>query len=261
MRRWDDLDAELDLWAKEEMVATFWWRDDDAIADSDDLRQLLALSLSRDVPLGLAVVPFGATESLVAAVHSLKTVRVLQHGYAHRNFAPPDAKKIELGPERPTDIVIGELATGLDQLSSMFGDQALPVLVPPWNRIATHLVPMLPEMGYTALSAYGPRERARPVAGLSQINTHVDVIDWKGGRGFVGEDIALSLIVDHLSDRRTGRADPNEPTGILSHHQVHDQPTWQFLDALFDKLRTQSSTEILAADELTSLPSNPAAGS
>ena len=53
------------------------------------------------------------------------------------------------------------------------------------------------------------RRRAQPVSGLLQVNTHVDLIDWKGGRGFVGEDAALAALVQALvraAHARHGRA-------------------------------------------------------
>lgn len=246
MPTWDDLDAELARWTDEGRSATFWWRDDDAVAPSSKLDRLLDLSRSHACPVGLAVIPSKAETSLADTVGSLKLVSILQHGYAHANYAPANQKKIELGRERPAEIVIGELATGWDRLNTMFGAQALAVLVPPWNRIAPHLVPMLPELGYRVLSQYGPRSRAAPVARLTQINTHVDVIDWKGSRGFVGEGVALSSLVDHLANRRTGSNDGDEPTGILTHHEVHDADTWRFLDRLFERLRAHISVEAMS---------------
>ena len=51
-----------------------------------------------------------------------------------------------------------------------------------------------------------PRRRTHPVRGLLQVNTHVDLIDWKGGRGFVGEAAALAALGAALWPRaRTGR--------------------------------------------------------
>jgi hypothetical protein len=72
---------------------------------------------------------------------------------------------------------------------------------------------------------------------LNIVNTHVDVIDWHGGRGFLGEAAALDLLIGHLSARRQGRADPDEPTGLLTHHLVHDADTWRFLENLQDFIR------------------------
>ena len=59
-----------------------------------------------------------------------------------------DDKKIELGTERPAMLVLGELGTGRMALERLFGARPLPVLVPPWNRIAPALVPTLPEIGF-----------------------------------------------------------------------------------------------------------------
>ena len=66
----------------------------------------------------------------------------------------------------------------------VFGQAASPVFVPPWNRIAPALLPRLRALGFRGLSTFrrSPR-RAQPAPGLAQINTHLDPIDWRGGRG------------------------------------------------------------------------------
>jgi hypothetical protein len=62
-------------------------------------------------------------------------------------------------------IVLGELGTGWMALERLFGSRVLPVLVPPWNRIAPGLVPALPEIGYRGLSTFGIRGGFRPYPG------------------------------------------------------------------------------------------------
>ena len=79
-------------------------------------------------------------------------------------------------------LVLGELGTGRMALERLFATRALPVLVPPWNRIAPELVPTLPEIGFAGLSTFAARRRDQPVSGLRQVNTHVDLIDWKDRR-------------------------------------------------------------------------------
>jgi hypothetical protein len=40
----------------------------------------------------------------------------------------------------------------------------------------------------------------------------------------------------HLAARRTGVADPGEPTGLLTHHRDMDEPLWEFLAELLPRL-------------------------
>ncbi len=136
-------------------------------------------------PLALAVVPAQATAALAARLVVLPTSRASTCCSMAMPtpimWLPPD-KKIEVGVQRPAMLTLGELATGWMALERLFGPRALPVMVPPWNRIAPVLVPTLPEIGYRGPSTFGPRLRVHPVRGLLQVNTHVDLIDWKGGR-------------------------------------------------------------------------------
>ncbi len=233
---WAALAVELNAWAAKGLQATLWWRDDDATRPGPLLDRLLALA--RDVPLNLAVIPAEAQPSLARRLREhLReggAVSVLQHGYAHANHAPAPEKKAEYGPHRPVKEMIAELTTGRERMETLFGALFAPVLTPPWNRIAEELVPLLPEAGLYGLSCYGVRG---PSEASRVVNTYVDIIDWRGARGFTGEAAALALLTGHLAARRTGAAEFDEPTGILTHHRDHDAGCWDFLARLIAAVR------------------------
>ena len=233
---WAALAAELNAWAAESLQATLWWRDDDATRPGPLLDRLLALA--RDVPLNLAVIPAKARDSLARLLQEHRreggAVAALQHGYAHANHEPASAKKAEYGPHRPIAEMIAELSAGRERMEALFGPLFTPVLTPPWNRIAEELTPLLPTAGLHGLSGYGAR---KPGEAPHVVNAHVDIVDWRGTRGFVGEEAALALLTGHLTARRTGAADIAEPTGILTHHRDHDVGCWDFLARLIAALR------------------------
>jgi hypothetical protein len=193
------------------------------------------------------VVPARATTALADRLSGETEVDVLQHGYAHSNHATPPEKKIEIGLQRPAMVTLGELGTGWMALERLFGSRALAVMVPPWNRIAPVLVPTLPEIGYRGLSTFGPRPRVHPVRGLLQVNTHVDLIDWKGGRTFAGEEKVLAGLVTALARARDGGG---EPVGILSHHLAMDAGAWDFLRSLWGRMTKLESLRVRSAREL-----------
>ncbi len=224
---WEDLGRELDAWGEAARLATLWWRDDDAVAPTAALARLHDLTSAHGVVPALAVVPRDAAPSLPGEA-------LLQHGYAHTNHGLK--KKAELGPERPAAGVAGELATGRRRLLDLFAGRVLPVLAPPWNRIAPEVVALLPGLGFRGLSTFRPRPAAEAAPGLAQVNTHVDLIDWRERR-FAGDEPALGALIGHLADRRLGRADAGEPTGLLTHHLVHDAPAWGFLGRLLQVTR------------------------
>jgi hypothetical protein len=226
---WVDLERELDAWGRAGQSATFWWRDDDAVASTPALHRLLDATAARQpLPLALAVIPARADSTLSQVLSSASHVVALQHGYAHANRAAA-AKKAEFGAGRDPSAALGELREGCRRMRELFGDRALPVLVPPWNRIDPMLTGRLGELGIRGLSTYGPRAAAPMKDGLIVVNTHVDIIDWHGGRRFLGLERCLQLAISHLAARREGRVDPSEPTGLLTHHLVHDADTWSFL--------------------------------
>lgn len=226
------LDAELRAWWDARgCQLDVWWRDDDAVAATPAFWRLRELSAQTESPAAIAVVPAAVESNLEEGLGDWEGTRVWQHGFAHRNHAPPGLKKTELGETRSLGERLAELSEGRAVLASLFGRRFQPVLVPPWNRIGADLPARLPDIGLFGLSVFKPRPQpAEP--GPRLVNTHVDVIAWRNGGGFVGEDDAVSQLLSHWRARREGHVDANEPTGILTHHLVHDEATWQFLAAL-----------------------------
>jgi len=233
---WSPLDRELALWADAGLVLPFWWRDDDAVAPGPALARLADLGHRLGVNLHLAVIPAGATSALAELVAADPRLIALVHGWAHTNHAPPDAKKAELGADRASSTVIAEVRSGLLHIRALFGPRSLPVLVPPWNRIAPEVAARLAAQGFAGLSAFGPRKAARPYPGLVQVNTHCDPIDWHGSRSLVPPEVLVPQIAATLADRRLGATDRDEPFGLLTHHLVHDDLIWRFCEDLVSRL-------------------------
>ena len=211
--------------------ATFWWRDDDATQFTPALERLLSLG----VPLALAVIPEKAEERLCEGLPP--HVAVLQHGTDHVNRAGAGEKKSEFPATEPDERALERLAAAASRLKAMAGARALPVLVPPWNRIRPELAQKLPSLGITGLS----RDlKAKPVAGLRQVDTHIDIVAWREGRRFIGEEQALAAALELM--------EMTSPLGWLTHHAVHDEAAWRFLERLarVEGVRWASAAELFS---------------
>jgi len=219
---WDEFQDELARRRAAGRPVRFWWRDDDAGAVCPELKRLLLLSQETNTPLALAAVPEAAQSELFDLLH--EGVTVLQHGTDHRNRAGAGEKKTEYPASEPIESALARIVDGLGRLRTFAGGKLLPVLAPPWNRLRAELLKKLPAIGIVGVSGYGARPSAEPAPGLRQVNTHVDLVAWRAGRGFVGEAEALSLAMKHLAGE--------EPIGWLTHHAVHDEAAWKFLERL-----------------------------
>ena len=245
---WSAVTDELARWADEGRVARFWLRDDDAIEPTTRLDQFLDITGKYNIPVMLAVIPEHTKASLAERLLQSPHAAPVVHGWGHTNHAPKGEKSQELGGHRPHQIVINELAKGMEKLTNLFGPSLLPVLVPPWNRIDPNLLPMLPDIGFRAISAFGRKPMSKAVDMLSVINTNVDLIDWKGTRGCRNHDDLIVEIANELAESRAG---DDRPIGLLTHHLVHDLAVTEFLDAFFQLVdRQQSATWVKAADLL-----------
>lgn len=204
-------------------VVQFWLRDDDAVVPTDALGRFITLTRDFRVPACLAVIPANTGKELSTYLNNDSHTSIAVHGWAHENHAPDNEKKQELGAHRRLPDIIAELSDGFDQLIKRYPDTFTPLLVPPWNRIADSVVNELPKIGFEALSTFGVEK----LAPLRMLNTHVDLIDWKGTRGGRPTPVLVADLVKAIKETST-------PIGFLTHHLVHDEAAWQFMQRLFE---------------------------
>lgn len=237
--------ATLDGFATKGLSADLWLRDDDATMPTEALDRLLALSRTHTIPMTLAVIPEPSGNALASRLRDEAAIDVAVHGWAHRNHAGANEKKRELGLHRPKPIVVEELKAGLAKLQHLHENRFVPMLVPPWNRIDREIVDSLPSLGFSSLSVYGPEE----MSPIPLLNTHVDVIDWRGTRGGKSHD----LLFAETAARMSAALSSGRTTGILTHHLDHDETVWHFLERLFSLTsshpgcRWRSSRELIAS--------------
>lgn len=247
---WPMLQHELDLWADAGLKASFWWRDDDAVAATQQIETLDQLSQVFEVPVSIAVIPARLDASLPKFLQGRDNFTVLQHGYSHTSHAAKGVKKIELGGERSLNSITAELSAGHQILTEAFPNHFVPVLVPPWNRIESETYNRLQEVGLIGISTVRAREKSHAVPGVIQINTHLDPISWRHGRGFIGTQIAIALLHQHLYLRRTADRCRDEPTGLLTHHLDQNDVVWRFCRSLFKHLNQHPAVHWLSARQI-----------
>ncbi len=247
----DPLLRELDAWPSAGRRAALWGRDDDAGAPGPALDRLARLSAERGVDCGLAVIPARAGAPLGELVLASPRLHALQHGYAHVNHAPPGGGAWELGLHRPLDEVTSELGAGMAALKALFGPRFVAALVPPWNRIDPGLLPHLPGLGFLGVSASHKRDAPETPPGLRRADAHCDLLDWKGHKAFFsGREKCVTNIVEHLKKKRSGHVDPDEPTGVLTHHLEMDDDAWHFMDDLISVTSSHPAAQWVSPAEI-----------
>ena len=243
MDNWQALRDELDKWPQ---PVQFWWRDDDAIEDTQALQKLLTIAQRYSTAVHLAVIPqrLHPSLSIIKTPANQPYCYVLQHGIEHLSHALPEQRKIELGGSQDISVLAAQLGIGRQRLKAEFERQYLDILVPPWNRIAEQLVKQLPQIGYRKLSVLGvPKE----LDSAYQVNVHIDIINRKR-RGFAGEATILGKLIEHLQFQRTSAY--AQPCGLMTHHLDHDLQCWQFLDKFFSFCQGHSQIQWLSGEAL-----------
>lgn len=248
-----DILRELDCWTARGLTATIWWRDDDLQCPTAALEPLLAMAESTQWVPGLAVVPEGADMDGLAERLSGTGTDILVHGFAHRNHAATGEKKSEFPADRALADKCRDAEAAIRALREGLPGLVLPCFVPPWNRISPDLVHNLATCGFAGLSTFGPRQAPFAVPGLGCVNTHSDVIDWRGTRDFVGSAAVAASLAAHLEARRIGRVDPEEPSGLLTHHLVMVEKDWRELEALMLQIKSHDAVKLAAPRDIFSL--------
>jgi hypothetical protein len=108
----------------------------------------------------------------------------------------------------------------------------MPVFVPPAHAFHPGFLPLLPASGLAGISRKGPRGGRLAAAGLVQANVHVAPIRWRDPASFDDEDRYLDQLTSHLRQRRGGRCDAEEPTGLLTHHLDQNPRSFDFISKL-----------------------------
>ncbi|MGL4974469.1 MAG: polysaccharide deacetylase family protein, partial [Bosea sp. (in: a-proteobacteria)] len=84
---------------------------------------------------------------------------------------------------------------------------------------------------------------------LAQLNCHVDLIDWRGGRkgrslAWVASELAAALTASRMGNR--------EPVGLLAHHLDHEEVTWSVLEQLGALIADHPAAQWVSATEALS---------
>lgn len=244
--QYPDLDHELDLWKHEGKTARIWWRDDDAVARTDALEALSALSEGFNVPVLLAVIPRYLDASLVNFVNEKPNLSVGVHGYAHKDHSTPDQKKTELTlnlPARTLEMVLGELEDAKKIIANKFGPRASQILVPPWNRIDTIIADQLKRADFKILSGFTQKALE---ADIKQLNCHLDLMHWKPERKGKQSDEVIAELALRL---REARGHGFKPIGILSHHLVHDEAAWNASKTLMEIIHSNPNIGVFSIED------------
>ena len=216
------LNHELAIWRRAWHVPILWWRDDDSREPTWRLDRLL--EIRRDLPLTLAVIPDVDLSPLANRLAAAANVNVAQHGVDHTNKLAPGGPRSEFAASATQQAIDTAVAAGRARMAAA----GLPPLtfVPPWNEPSDRLITAIAEAKYNSYSI-GVNGHAR--GGLKHIGAQVDILRWKDKPHFKGRRRVFDAIREQLEARRK-RGAFDEPLGILTHHLVHDEAAWRFIE-------------------------------
>jgi len=240
---WNLISNELALWRRDGLRPKVWWRDDDVTRPSRNLDRLLELRRLRDASLALAAIPANTTSELASRLRGEPDVHILVHGLDHSNRVNGFPKS-----EFPAECADGasRAGTGLKMLQSLFDEESvLPIFVPPWYACGLDTEMGLRKEGFLAISKWGLAATQPPLEGVKRINVHIDLMVWPPRPTLASPENLIHQIAEQFRLRRETAGLAQEPFGINTHHDCHDEPTWRFLDQLLGHLAEFEILEIV----------------
>jgi hypothetical protein len=247
----DDLERELDAWRAAGLSARFWWRDDDAVSDTPQLRRLLDIAGELGIQPAVAVVPEKADEALVALLSTVDCC-VWQHGWGHYSYTAG-----EFGEGRALDVMMHDALVGQRALDRLFGPAGWQrVFVPPFHLVSMPFKAVIHDLGYLGISA--GVQLTPSLDHVTEVNAEVDVMNWPEKRMLSARAICETLI-ELLRARRTGQVPRDLPVGLLTHHLVFGDEDWQLVSALLQDLRRHPAVEVVRAETLFAPRTRPIA--
>jgi hypothetical protein len=190
-----ELRRELQEWEITGRKARFWWRDDDAVSDTPELRRLFALAAEIGALIGLAVIPERADNTLAKLV-ATSPCCIWQHGWRHhwqhkdRDYSYSQG---EFGEGRSLESMMTEAHKGQLALDRMFGEAGWQrVFVPPFHALSIPFKRLLPSLGYWGLSAGLPL--TPPIDTVAEVNAEIDIMNWPEGKPHGPGAIAKMLV-------------------------------------------------------------------
>ena len=226
------LRKELELWECTGVGCQLWWRDDDLTTVTPQLLRMQEVSERNNVPALLAVIPGQATSTLGNDTAHMGSFDFAQHGWLHQNHEANSRAKSEFGIGRSIDASVEDMRRGSRQMVELFGKRYINVFVPPWNHLSTELPPYMETLDYLGLSRHVDQEKILMPPSIVDVNTHIDILQWATRPSLQKPDVIIAQLAQLLCQQREGRA-VESPIGILSHHRVMADDSWQFLDELF----------------------------
>jgi len=120
------------------MSKVLFIRDDDVWTLDKSFREFFDFMLSQKIPVVYGVIPTQLEEDAAvflrrAKERDPKLLDLVQHGFAHRNYAAVGEDKYEFGPARSYVQQRKDIARGMGIMRRWFGELVTPGFIPPYH--------------------------------------------------------------------------------------------------------------------------------
>jgi peptidoglycan/xylan/chitin deacetylase (PgdA/CDA1 family) len=133
-------------------------RNDDVWSLERPFRDFFDFMLQQKIPVIYGVIPAKLTEEAAVFLRLAKEnnpdlLDIVQHGYAHHNYAPDGERPYEFGPERTYTQQLDDITQGMKIMRRWFGEFLTPGFIPPYHAYDAHTIEVIETLGIPLHSA------------------------------------------------------------------------------------------------------------
>lgn len=234
------------LLSKRSRKSLIFFRADDIGVPGVAFKALCRIFAYFNVPLALSVVPSWLNEARIqylfqTAPPSEPLWSWHQHGWRHTNWEK-EGKKSEFGTSRNENQKWQDLWKGFNRMKEIFNGHFVPVFTPPWNRVSSDTLTLLPKLGFKAVSTDQKLMLRGNLSKLKNFRIHLDLHTRKG--------LKYKSEFDELLEDCKRLFTIREPAGIMIHHNRMNLNAFIFLANFLDLVIRSSHITITSFKEM-----------
>lgn len=234
-------------------VSYIFIRDDDVWVDDAVFLELFEWLKKYNVPVVYGVIPMRLKDRMAQTLRKRKKnhpelLDIVQHGYAHQNYAIDGEGKYEFGASRTYEQQYEDIANGMQIMRRCFGSELTPGFIPPFHAEDKNTMKAVQALGIPLFSA----RKSVFLPGKKFIDLPAKV--WLNGYARNGSPRALDF--KSLMGKVSGAFVPGELTGMVyRHHAIRTLSEMKAMKEFFlvlSKWQNQGKIRIVLFSEILS---------
>lgn len=191
-------------------------RDDDVWIVDDNFLELFSFLIGKKIPVIYGIIPVRLDSLMAKFLRKAKRehadlLDIVQHGYAHENYALREQAKYEFGPGRTYQQQYGDITKGRAIIKKQFGQLMTPGFIPPYHGYDQATLSIIDKLHIPLFSA---GKKAFTSGNVLDFPAQVSLNKYSKNSTPLPYDLRSMLT------RTLRKLEPGKVTGLVYHHRA-----------------------------------------